>query len=59
MSHLFDGWRSLNWDFWRVFPKNPKMGIFWIYAVLVFFVADIMYLILVPKEARERFESDR
>jgi hypothetical protein len=55
MRKLFDGWRSLNWDFWRyAFPKDPRTGSLLVWLVVVVFFADCLWFVLTPKEVRKQ-----
>lgn len=53
MKHLFDGFRSLNWDFWRRFPEEPRQRGALLFFVLFLFITDTIWFILTPKEVRK------
>jgi hypothetical protein len=53
MKHLLDGLKMLKGDFWRAFCKKPAMGFCLLCLVIFFFLADVLWFILTPKDVRK------
>lgn len=57
ISNLFDGFRALNGDYWRCFPKEPGICLAFLYLAIVLFCADALWFMLTPKEVRTAWEE--
>lgn len=55
-SNLFDGFRALNWDYWKSFGDDPGLCFAVLYLAIVLFLADILWFLLTPKEVRDEWE---